>query len=189
MRFRCQNVCYQPNELKTLDVSFGNIRFSSTAQLIMEEFALRNISITGLYDLKTLNMNYAAVQAYIRVNILEVSPIRGIMNLFLRATNVLLPNDLQLCSKMKNLTNIDLSQNNIEDLPQNVLRDCNELQLVNLSKNSIRSIPDEIHAWVEAHDVTIDLSGNPLACHCHDDVIKTITWLHKHKNKYKVRTK
>ena len=58
------------------------------------------------------------------------------------------------------------------------------LQTINLSRNSIRSIPDSIHAWVEAHDVIIDLSRNPLACHCGNDVIKTITWLHKHKNKY-----
>ena len=64
------------------------------------------------------------------------------------------------------------------------MHNCNEPKSINFSHNSIRSIPDEIHAWVEAHDVIIDLSDNPLACHCHNGAINTITWLHKHKNKY-----
>ena len=113
--------CFQPNRLKTIDVSFGNVMPTPTfLRPVMETEILESMEISGLYQLETLNMNYAELQDVIKRNILKVSPIRSIKHLHLRATDVLLQNDLQLCSKMKNLTIIDLSQNNLEALPKNL---------------------------------------------------------------------
>ena len=129
-------------------------------------------------------MNYAFLDDDIRETFLLTAPIRSVRNLFLSATGVLVAASLELCLKMKNLTSIDLSQNNIRTLSKDLFKDCVHLKIANFSGNSITSIPHKIHDWVETHDVIIDLSGNPLGCHCHQDVIKTITWLHKHRNKY-----
>ena len=108
--------CLQSNKLKLLDISFGSIQISGTLNMRK----VYKSEISGLEQLETFNANYANLGESIRENVLAVSPLPSIRNLFLRATNVLLPNDIQLCSKMKNLTNIDLSQNSINGLPENM---------------------------------------------------------------------
>ena len=50
--------CFQPNKLTTLDASFGSVELDQAIQQTFE-LSLKTISISGLNELKTLNMNYA----------------------------------------------------------------------------------------------------------------------------------
>ena len=150
------------------------------------EFGFYNTpQISGLEYLETLNLDFATVIYHLpMINIITKAPLPSVKHLSMRGTDIQLPPDLRLCAKLVNMTTINLAENQISQIPRYLFEGCTHLALVNLSKNLITAIPPEIHAWVERHDVIIDLSSNPLICHCHNDAVKTIEWLHKHKHKY-----
>ena len=177
--------CYQPNMLRKIDASFDTIVVSPFVLVANDSTVdYNNTQIVGLDSLETLNLDFAKMSYDLLVNVITQAPLPSVKHLSMRGTNVQLPSDLRLCSKLVNITTINLSQNNINGIPQYFFDGCTKLKQVNLSGNSITTIPHEIHAWVERHDVTVDLSNNPLQCHCHMDAVKTIEWLHKHKQKY-----
>jgi Leucine-rich repeat (LRR) protein len=62
---------------------------------------------------------------------------------------------------MKELTNINLSDNEIEDIPSEIMN-MSSLQSLTISNNKISSFPADEKTINNTSLVTIDLDGNPI---------------------------
>lgn len=176
------SICYQPNKLRIVQTSFKQLYVFNKYPYNTAYY--QKLRVSGLESLETLFLNNSGSILGLIINLFTSGPLPNLRHVSLRGSDVTLPPDFELCSKLKHLVSVDLSQIALDAFPVNMFRNCDVLSMVNLSRNTIRVIPHQVHEWIDAHDVTIDLSFNPLQCHCHDDVIATLKWMQKHQHKY-----
>ncbi len=186
-------ICFYPkNSLKYVDVS-SQIHMPGTIELIIK------FSIIGLHRLEYVNAQGNALLFTPTIRVFADMPSLKVLLLGGNRVNLTawesldflqLPGleslDLEGCdlkgvpqksfSRLKNLRTLNLSDNGITQFNARLSPD---LRTLILSRNKLASLPQEMMDYLdvvaETHDVSLDLSSNPLICFCNEQ--KFVLWL------------
>ncbi len=186
-------VCFNPsNGLKYLDLSNNELK-----DTIVKPFGLRGLHQLRYFSLQhsgitvTEEMTFFTDTPELNILLLGGNPIflsGGQKNDFLRLPN-LQSLDMEACglegipyntfTLLRTLEHLNLSRNNLVAFNVN-LTGLSSLRLLNLSGNDIRYLGFEVTSTLNllaaVHNITLDLSLNPLECNC--ATTEFLTWLH-----------
>ena len=166
-----QTVCLQKNSLKSFDIS--QLEFLNSPgfrQRLGYIYGMNNLEVLFLnkmdnFSFKLIPDSTQHVQRlYMSQNIFNFTEIYGI------------------CQVFPNLIFLDISILRNSELPASFFSGCHKLQFLNMSFSNIIHFDsitlktfDEIQE--KAKNFSLDLSGNVLACACHEKHTSTIHWL------------
>ena len=185
MRNRIGLICINPfNNVTYIDISNGDLR-----GLIRDNFGLRGLKQLKYFNVQNnrillthkmsvftdmpslevllLGQNFIRLEFPEKMDFLQISTLRSLDMQGCRV--MLMPHNSLL--RLRNLENLNVSQNNLEDFNVSISA-LENLRHLNLSNNLLKNLDEEIRqsldALAESNNVTLDLSLNPLECSCSD---------------------
>ncbi len=185
-------VCFNPNnKLTYLDLTNSGIR-----GWMVQDFRLK-----GLKKMKYVSLQNNQLKMTENVSIVEDMPSLEVLLLGQNSINLTFPDkmdfmrasslrslDMQECSigiipensflQLTRLEYLNVSGNGLESFDVN-LTALQHLKHLNISNNLLKNIGEELRMSLDklavAHNVTLDLSDNPLECNCHN--LYLLSWL------------
>ena len=202
------NLCIQPNQVKTFSFSHN------APWLVSEKISDNLMDLSGLYGVENFeNLDFSFNKLHMDLSFLmKESPFPNLKSFIAAGNIIIMPQDFQLCPKLKNLSRLDLSYSNQRALPPNIFTQCDKLESVILSHNSIHSLSglnlealnqlrelDLSYNYIsflskkitsklktitsgERHNLTLNLHHNPLTCGCHKRALEFTIWLIQNKD-------
>lgn len=186
------NMCFRENNLTSLVFSH-NSRWLDSAKL--DSTLKHTKAIYGLEKLTKLQLDNNDVELDITV-IGNGTSFPNMEHLDLSGNHIYMQPNFRVCDHMKQLTNFNLNNNRLKNIPESLIAQCHNLKVLNLGQNHLKekffldlnnteklevldlssnklaylSLPlvTRLETWASKANITmhIDLTGNPLSCRC-----------------------